>query len=66
MGRAHGIRDRPPPSLPARLHREACRRLLAHREELQPLLHGLSVRISDGNRVADDGSYIDVAWDAQL
>ena len=42
----------------------ACRRLLQHREHLLRCnIEGLSIRVSDKNRVAADGSLVDIAWD---
>lgn len=42
----------------------ACKRLLHHRDLLlQCNVEGLSLRVSDGNRVASDGSLVDIAWD---
>ena len=40
--------------------------MLTHRDELRDHLDGLSVRISDANRVAADGSCVDIAWDFEL
>lgn len=44
--------------------RSACRRLLINRDTLLAShIEGLSIRVSDKNRVAADGSLVDVAWD---
>jgi hypothetical protein len=45
-------------------YKAACRRLLQHREHLLRCnIEGLSIRVSDKNRVAPDGSLVDIAWD---
>ncbi|WIA28829.1 hypothetical protein OEZ86_011358 [Tetradesmus obliquus] len=45
-------------------YKAACRRLLQHREHLLRCnIEGLSIRVSDKNRVAADGSLVDIAWD---
>lgn len=42
---------------------KACiRRLLQHKDVLQPWLEGLSIRVSDANRVTEEGQVIDIAW----
>lgn len=44
--------------------RNACNRLLINRDALQQChIDGLSIRVSDKNRVAPDGSLVDIAWD---
>jgi hypothetical protein len=44
--------------------RNACRRLLINRDILiASHIDGLSIRVSDKNRVAADGSLVDIAWD---
>jgi hypothetical protein len=45
-------------------YKAACRRLLQHREHLLRCnIEGLSMRVSDKNQVAPDGSLVDIAWD---
>lgn len=45
----------------------ACKRLLYHRELLLRCnIAGLSVRVSDKNRVAPDGSLVDIAWNFDM
>jgi hypothetical protein len=47
--------------------RNACRRLLINRDALlQSNIEGLSIRVSDKNRVAPDGSLVDIAWDFDM
>lgn len=47
--------------------RNACRRLLINRDVLlASQIEGLSVRVSDKNRVAPDGSLVDIAWDFDM
>jgi hypothetical protein len=47
--------------------RSACKRLLYHRDLLLRCnIEGLSVRISDGNRVAPDGSLVDIVWNFDM
>lgn len=47
--------------------RNACKRLLINREALlQANIEGLSIRVSDKNRVASDGSLVDIAWDFDM
>jgi hypothetical protein len=48
-------------------YKAACKRLLQHREHLLRCnIEGLSIRVSDNNRVAPDGSLVDIAWDFEL
>jgi hypothetical protein len=45
-------------------YKSACNRLLQHREHLLRCnIEGLSIRVSDKNRVSPDGSLVDIAWD---
>jgi hypothetical protein len=45
----------------------ACKRLNHHREALLAVhVDGLSVRISDANRMQTDSEWIDIAWDFEL
>ncbi|KAF6260981.1 hypothetical protein COO60DRAFT_1637190 [Scenedesmus sp. NREL 46B-D3] len=45
-------------------YKAACQRLLRHREHLQRCnIEGLSIRVSDKNRAAPDGSLVNIAWD---
>lgn len=47
--------------------RNACRRLLINRDVLLASnIEGLSIRVSDKNRVAADGSLVDIAWDFDM
>jgi hypothetical protein len=51
------------PLLPLGRFEAACGTLLRHAAALQPHAEGLSLRVSDANRV--EGQYVDVAWDAE-
>lgn len=47
--------------------RNACRRLLINKDALLAShIEGLSIRVSDKNRVAPDGSLVDIAWDFDM
>jgi hypothetical protein len=47
--------------------RNACKRLLINRDALLAAhIEGLSIRVSDKNRVAADGSLVDIAWDFDM
>lgn len=47
--------------------RSCCKRLLYHRDLLLRCgIEGLSLRVSDGNRVAPDGSLVNIAWDFDM
>jgi hypothetical protein len=47
--------------------RNACRQLVIHKDVLLAChIEGLSVRVSDKNRVAPDGSLVDIAWDFDM
>ena len=51
------------PALSHERFRAACLRLMHGGASLMQLLEGLCVRVSFANRVALDGSRIDIAWD---
>jgi hypothetical protein len=47
--------------------RNACRRLQINKDALLAShIEGLSIRVSDKNRVAADGSVVDIAWDFDM
>lgn len=47
--------------------RNACKRLVMNRDVLlSSHIEGLSIRVSDSNRVAPDGSLVDIAWDFDM
>ncbi len=46
--------------------RRCCGRLLQHADVLQPLTDGLSLRVSDANRMPQDGQVVEIAWDFNL
>jgi hypothetical protein len=47
--------------------RSCCRRLLHHRDQLLRCnIEGLSIRVSDRNKVSDDGLLVDIAWNFEV
>lgn len=48
-------------------YRSACQRLLQNKEVLLHCnIEGLSIRISDRNKVTADGSVVEIAWNFEL
>lgn len=47
-------------------YRAGCYRLLKHADRLVGPSEGLSLRLSDGNRVPGDGSVIDLSWEFSM